>query len=74
MTDNIPTDEQFIGENGPMSPEDCALWLDAKYRRHHELEDRASAQLIRWQDAEIKRLRKQLYDRAAEDSSRCCYD
>jgi hypothetical protein len=38
---------QCIGENGPMTPEDCAKWLDAKYARHGELEDKAAAQMIR---------------------------
>jgi len=47
---------QFIGENGPMTSGDCARWLEAKYARHHELEDKASAELIRWQAQEIARL------------------
>lgn len=36
-----------IGEDGPMTPEQCAAWLDAKYARHGELEDQACAKVIR---------------------------
>lgn len=46
-----------IGESGPMTSGDCARWLEAKYSRHHELEDQASAQMIRNQAEEIHRLR-----------------
>lgn len=46
-----------IGDNGPMTSGDCARWLEAKYSRHHELEDQASAQMIRNQAQEIHRLR-----------------
>jgi hypothetical protein len=35
------------GPAQPMSPEQCAQWLDAKFARHRELEDRACAQMIR---------------------------
>jgi hypothetical protein len=31
----------------PLTPEDCAKWLDAKYARHHELEDKACSEMIR---------------------------
>lgn len=40
-------DPSICGEDGPISAEDCALWLDAKYRRHGELEDRAAAMWLR---------------------------
>lgn len=46
-----------IGDDGPMTSGDCARWLEAKYSRHGELEDRASAQMIRNQASEIHRLR-----------------
>lgn len=46
-----------IGKSGPMTSGDCARWLEAKYSRHHELEDQASAQMIRNQAEEIHRLR-----------------
>lgn len=46
-----------IGDDGPMTSGDCARWLEAKYSRHHELEDQASAQMIRNQAQEIHRLR-----------------
>jgi hypothetical protein len=41
------TDPHICGEDGPITPEQCALWLDAKYRRHGELEDRAAAMWLR---------------------------
>lgn len=50
MTDFTSKEISFpdcIGEDGPMTPEQCAQWLDAKYARHGELEDKASAQMIR---------------------------
>jgi hypothetical protein len=53
----VTSKPQFIGENGPMTAGDCARWLEAKHARHHELEDKASAELIRWQAQEIVRLR-----------------
>jgi hypothetical protein len=44
---------QCIGENGPMTPEDCAKWLDAKYARHGELEDkRVDAARYLWLNAD----------------------
>lgn len=46
-----------IGDDGPMTSGDCARWLEAKYSRHGELEDQASAQMIRNQAVEIHRLR-----------------
>lgn len=63
MTDETiarTSNPQCIGENGTMSPQDCAQWLDKKYSRHRELEDQASAQMIRNQAAEIERLRAAL--------------
>lgn len=45
-------DPNICGENGPMTPEQCALWLDAKYRRHGEPEDRAAAMWLRKLSAE----------------------
>ena len=47
------------GEDGPMSAEDCAGWLDRKYARHHELEDQASAHMIRNQRTQIDRLERE---------------
>lgn len=41
------TDPAICGEDGPITPDQCALWLDAKYRRHGELEDRAAAMWLR---------------------------
>lgn len=35
------------GENGEMTPADCIQWLEAKYARHGELEDQASARIIK---------------------------
>lgn len=40
-------DPSICGDDGPITPEECALWLDAKYRRHAELEDRAAAMWLR---------------------------
>lgn len=40
-------DPSICGEDGPITPEQCALWLDAKYRRHDEMEDRAAAMWLR---------------------------
>jgi hypothetical protein len=40
-------DPNICGDDGPISPEDCALWLDKKYSRHGELEDRAAAMWLR---------------------------
>lgn len=51
MTDHSLTKDQIdpaiCGDDGPITPEQCALWLDAKYRRHGELEDRAAAMWLR---------------------------
>jgi len=41
------TREDDPNNDGSLSPEQCAKWLDAKFARHHELEDRACAQMIR---------------------------
>lgn len=40
-------DPNICGDNGPITPEQCALWLDAKYSRHGELEDHAAALWLR---------------------------
>jgi len=47
MTSNLQSDPNICGEDGPITAEQCALWLDAKYRRHGELEDRAAAMWLR---------------------------
>lgn len=53
---NPSSKPQFMGDDGPMTSGDCARWLEAKFARHGELEDKASADLIRWQVQEIARL------------------
>jgi hypothetical protein len=40
-------DADICGDDGPISPEECAQWLDAKFKRHGEAEDRAAAQWLR---------------------------
>jgi hypothetical protein len=50
-------DPTICGDDGPITPEQCALWLDAKYRRHEELEDRAAAMWLRKLDKENDELR-----------------
>lgn len=47
LTSNLQTDPNICGDDGPITAEECALWLDAKYRRHGELEDRAAAMWLR---------------------------
>ena len=51
-----PQDPSICGEDGPITPEECARWLETKYARHGELEDRAAAQWLRRLCAEVERL------------------
>ena len=44
------------GDYGPLSVEDCASWLDRKYSRHGEIEDKGCAELLRALKAENARL------------------
>lgn len=46
-TSNPLLDPNICGDDGPITPEQCAQWLDAKYLRHGELEDRAAAMWLR---------------------------
>ena len=52
-----PQAPSICGEDGPITPEECARWLETKYARHGELEDRAAAQWLRRLCAEVERLR-----------------
>lgn len=47
LTSKDQLDPAICGDDGPITPDQCALWLDAKYRRHGELEDRAAAMWLR---------------------------
>ena len=49
-------DQSICGDDGPITPEECARWLEAQYARHGELEDRAAAQWLRRLCAEVERL------------------
>jgi len=49
-----------VGENGPMTVEDCVHWLHAEYSRHNELEDEACAMMLVKQAAEIAFLTEQV--------------
>jgi hypothetical protein len=51
-------DANICGDDGPITAEECALWLDRKYRRHHEAEDRAAAMWLRKMSAEVRELRQ----------------
>ena len=44
------------GDYGPLSVEDCASWLDRKYSRHGEIEDKGCAELLRALKADNERL------------------
>ena len=44
---NQQVDPAICGDDGPITPEECALWLDAQYRRNGDLEDRAAAMWLR---------------------------
>ena len=59
-------DQSICGDDGPITPEECARWLEAQYARHGELEDKAAAQWLRRLCAENARLRK-LYHLLARD-------
>ena len=53
-------DQSICGDDGPITPEECARWLEAQYARHGELEDRAAAQWLRRLCAEVERLTREL--------------
>ena len=57
-----PQDPSICGEDGPITPEECARWLETKYARHGELEDRAAAQWLRRLCAEVERLTRERDD------------
>ena len=52
-------DQSICGDDGPITPEECARWLEAQYARHGELEDRAAAQWLRRLCAEVERLTRE---------------
>ena len=52
-----PQDQSICGDDGPITPEECARWLEAQYARHGELEDKAAAQWLRKLCAEVEDLR-----------------
>lgn len=62
QTSNEQLDPAICGDDGPITPERCALWLDAKYSRHHELEDRAAAMWLRKLSIGNERLQRELRD------------
>ena len=52
------TDAEIDYDGNPYTFERLAEWLDRKFNRHHEDEDRAGAMLLRLQANEIVRLRE----------------
>jgi len=58
VTPRTLTDAEIDYDGNPYTFERLAEWLDRKFNRHHEDEDRAGAMLLRLQANEIVRLRE----------------